>query len=139
MQIVIGLICGIVFGAGLAVSDMINPARVLNFLDLAGHWDPTLAFVMAGGLAVAGVGYRMVFRRSAPLFDAKFHLPVLTQIDARLLGGAALFGIGWGMAGFCPGPAIAALVTLNPKALLFVIAMAAGMLAAHRLRRVSPP
>jgi uncharacterized protein len=134
MPLVFSLLAGIIFGAGLTVSDMVNPARVLNFLDVAGHWDPTLMFVMAGGLAVTTLGYRWIFRRSAPLADDKFHLPARQQIDLPLVGGAALFGVGWGLAGICPGPALADLVTLQPKVLLFVVAMLVGMLAASVLR-----
>ena len=113
---------------------MVNPARVLNFLDVAGHWDPTLIFVMAGGLAVTTLGYRLIFRRSSPVADDSFHLPMQRQIDLPLVGGAALFGVGWGLAGICPGPALADLVTLEPKVLLFVAAMLVGMIAASVLR-----
>ena len=109
---------------------MVNPARVLDFLDFAGSWDPTLIFVMAGGLAVTTIGYKLIFRRSSPVVDDKFHLPTQRQIDLSLVGGAALFGVGWGLAGICPGPAFADLATLEPKVLLFVAAMLAGMIAA---------
>jgi uncharacterized membrane protein YedE/YeeE len=139
MPLIFSLLAGVIFGAGLAISDMVNPARVLNFLDFAGHWDPTLIFVMAGGLAVTTLGYRLIFRRSAPLLDQKFHLPIRQQIDLPLIGGSALFGVGWGLAGICPGPAFADLVTLDPKILLFVAAMLVGMIAASALgRRVYP-
>lgn len=134
MPLIFALLTGIIFGAGLALSDMVNPARVLNFLDFAGNWDPTLMFVMAGGLAVTTLGYRLVFRRKAPVADSQFHLPTARQIDLPLVGGAALFGIGWGLAGICPGPAFADLVTLEPKVLLFVAAMLVGMVAASVLR-----
>jgi uncharacterized protein len=134
MSLVYSLLAGVIFGAGLAVSDMVNPARVLNFLDFAGHWDPTLMFVMAGGLGVAALGYRLVLRRSSPVLGEKFYLPAQQQIDLRLVGGSALFGIGWGLAGICPGPAFADLVTLQPKVLLFVAAMLVGMIAARILR-----
>lgn len=129
MPLIVSLLAGIIFGAGLAISDMVNPARVLNFLDLAGHWDPTLIFVMAGGLGVTALGYRLVFRRDSPVASEKFHLPTQQQIDFRLVGGSALFGVGWGLAGICPGPALADLVTLEPKVLAFVAAMLIGMLA----------
>ena len=134
MPIVFAILAGIIFGAGLTISDMVNPVRVLNFLDFAGSWDPTLIFVMAGGLVVTGVGYRLIFRRSAPLCDDQFNLPTQRQIDLSLVGGAALFGIGWGLAGICPGPAITDLGTLHPKVLLFVAAMLAGMIVASTLR-----
>ena len=103
MRILINLIAGILFGLGLLVSGMANPAKVLNFLDLAGMWDPSLAFVMAGAIAVTLPGYRLVFRRSAPLLSDRFRLPTSTAIDYRLILGAAVFGIGWGRSGFCPG------------------------------------
>ena len=128
MSLIFSLLAGIIFGAGLTVSDMVNPARVLNFLDLAGHWDPTLIFVIAGGLAVTALGYRLVFRREAPIASEKFQLPAQRQIDSRLIGGSALFGVGWGLAGICPGPALTDLVTLQPKVLVFVAAMLIGMI-----------
>ena len=134
MSMLFSLLAGIIFGAGLTLSDMVNPARVLNFLDVAGTWDPTLMFVMAGGLVVTTLGYRWVFRRSSPLADDKFHVPTRQQIDLPLVGGAALFGVGWGLAGICPGPAFTDLATLEPKVLLFVAAMLAGMIAAAVLR-----
>lgn len=134
MPLIFSLLAGAIFGAGLTVSDMVNPARVLNFLDVAGSWDPTLMFVMAGGLAVTTLGYKLIFRRSAPLVDARFHLPTQRQVDLPLVGGSALFGVGWGLAGICPGPAITDLVTLDPKIMLFVAAMMTGMIAAGVLR-----
>jgi uncharacterized protein len=138
MSVVFSLLAGVIFGAGLTLSDMVNPARVSNFLDFAGSWDPTLMFVMAGGLAVTTLGYKFIFRRSSPLVDEKFHLPTQRQIDLPLVGGAALFGVGWGLAGICPGPALADLVTLDPKVLAFVAAMLVGMIAASTWRyRVS--
>ncbi|MCP8940619.1 YeeE/YedE family protein [Alsobacter sp. SYSU M60028] len=130
MAAVISLLAGLVFGAGLAISGMIDPARVLGFFDVAGAWDPTLAFVMAGALAVTIPGYRLAFARRAPVAGRTFHVPTASAIDRPLLGGAALFGVGWGLAGFCPGPAIAALATLAPKVWLFVAAMLVGMAAA---------
>ena len=140
MPLIYSLLAGVIFGAGLTLSDMVNPARVLNFLDVAGHWDPTLMFVMAGGLAVTTLGYKWIFRRSSPVADDRFHLPTRRQIDLPLVGGAALFGVGWGLAGICPGPALADLVTLQPKVLLFVAAMLVGMIAASILRgRVYTP
>ena len=134
MSLLFSLAAGVLFGAGLSISDMVNPSRVLNFLDVAGSWDPTLAFVMAGALAVTALGYRLVFRRNAPLLDAKFHLPTQSQIDLPLVGGAALFGVGWGLAGMCPGPALTDLMTLEPKVLVFVAAMLVGMIAARLWR-----
>lgn len=128
------LIAGLVFGLGIAISGMGNPAKVLNFFDPFGTWDPSLAFVMGGALVTATIGYRLIFaRRSAPVLDTTFHLPTATAIDARLIGGSALFGIGWGITGFCPGGAIPALGFAPWPTALFLAAMAAGMILA-RLR-----
>ena len=118
---------GILFGAGLALSDMINPARVLAFLDVAGAWDPTLAFVMAGALVPTAVAFALRPRLSRPLFGSEFFVPENRSPDRRLLVGAALFGVGWGLVGFCPGPAIAALSSHLWQPWLFVAAMLAGM------------
>jgi uncharacterized membrane protein YedE/YeeE len=119
---------GILFGLGLAVSGMANPAKVLAFLDVAGAWDPTLAFVMMGALAVTTPGFHLVLKRSGPWFAGRFALPVKTDLEPRLILGAALFGVGWGLAGLCPGPAITALVTGHGGVYLFVAAMLAGAL-----------
>lgn len=121
-----GLLCGGVFGLGLGVSQMVDPRKVLGFLDVAGAWDPSLMFVMGGALLVAAIGYRLVLRRPAPRLAERFHLGAARVIDAPLLGGAALFGIGWGLAGYCPGPAIASLGFGNAEALWFLPAMVAG-------------
>ena len=133
------LIAGILFGIGMAVSGMTNTAKVQGFLDVFGAWDPTLAFVMGGGLAVASLGYRLVFRRSAPLFAETFSLPARTDIDTRLLLGAAIFGIGWGLVGYCPGPALAGLTYGYPQTLAFVPAMIVGLLLAHRVTATPSP
>lgn len=122
-----GFAAGILFGVGLTISGMISPAKVLAFLDVAGAWDPSLALVMAGALFATFIGYRLVLRRPAPLLAPSFSLPTGRAIDGRLIAGAAMFGAGWGLAGFCPGPAIAALVTGSLKAAAFVVAMAIGM------------
>jgi uncharacterized protein len=139
MRVIFSLLAGALFGVGLTVADMVNPARVLGFLDFAGSWDPTLAFVMAGALGVTIVGYRLALRRDAPLIGT-FDLPKRRRIDAPLVVGAAIFGVGWGLAGICPGPALADLVILEPKVLLFVIAMLAGMMCVwamhHRVAAV---
>jgi len=121
------LVVGILFGAGLALSDMINPARVLAFLDIAGAWDPTLAFVMAGALVPTAIAFALRPRFSRPLFGSEFFVPENRSTDRRLLLGAGLFGVGWGLVGFCPGPAIAALSLLLWQPWLFVAAMLAGM------------
>lgn len=122
------LFAGLLFGAGVTLSGMVNPTKVLNFMDIAGAWDPTLIFVMGTGLAVTFVGYRLVFARQRPLFAQTFSLPSSNRIDRRLVGGAILFGAGWGLTGFCPGPAVASLVFGYWQSALFVLAMAAGML-----------
>jgi uncharacterized membrane protein YedE/YeeE len=133
MKLILTYLIGLIFGLGIMISGMGNPAKVLNFFDVAGTWDPSLALVMAGALAVTFVGYRLVLSRpgaprSGPLFDQGFHLPTSRVIDLKLLGGAALFGIGWGIAGFCPGAALPALGTGTPDVLVFFTALAAGML-----------
>jgi uncharacterized membrane protein YedE/YeeE len=121
------LIAGTLFGGGLALGGMTNPARVRGFLDIFGAWDPTLAFVMGGAVIVMAIAWRFVPRMAAPLLDEHFHLPTRSDLTPRLIGGAALFGIGWGVAGLCPGPGIAALVIEPASAAIFVVAMLAGM------------
>jgi len=128
------LIAGLLFGLGLVVSGMVNPAKVLNFLDVAGNWDPTLAFVMGGALLVTIPGFRLILKREMPLLDGRFHLPERSDIDTPLVVGAILFGIGWGLGGFCPGPAVTALVTGFAPVFAFVAAMLAGSWLAARLR-----
>jgi uncharacterized membrane protein YedE/YeeE len=125
------LTAGSVFGAGLAVADMTNPAKVQNFLDLFGSWDPSLALVMGGALATTAVGYPLVRRRGAPWLAAGFALPTRRDVDAPLLVGATLFGVGWGLGGLCPGPALAGLLQGVAEIQLFVISMLAGV-AAYR-------
>ena len=121
------LLAGLVFGLGLIVSGMANPAKVLGFLDLAGAWDPSLALVMVGAIGVGVVAFFAARQRTVSLLGAKMKLPTARQIDRRLVSGSVLFGIGWGVAGFCPGPALVALGMGELKALLFVVAMLAGM------------
>lgn len=128
MKLVTAYLIGLVFGTGIALSGMIDPAKVLNFFDFAGSWDPSLAFVMGGALAVTALGYRLVLRNPAPILDDRFHLPKASAIDARLVGGAAVFGIGWGIAGFCPGGALPALGTGRIEVVVFVLALVAGIL-----------
>ena len=128
---------GLVFGLGIAVSGMIDPAKVMNFFDLAGSWDPSLAFVMFGGLAVAYPGYRFVFGRGKPVLADSFSLPDTRHIDFALVGGAALFGIGWGLSGFCPGGAIPALGLGRVEPILFLGGMVAGIAVARGLPRFS--
>ena len=124
---VASLLAGLVFGVGLVVSGMANPAKVLGFLDLAGAWDPSLALVMAGALAVGMVAFAVAGKRAVSFLGADMKLPAARAIDRRLIAGSALFGMGWGIAGFCPGPALVALGMGELKALVFVAAMVAGM------------
>lgn len=131
MRLASAFAIGLIFGLGIALSGMINPAKVLNFFDLAGTWDPSLAFVMAGALAVAVPGYRLVLRRPAPVMEHRFQLPDTRVIDRRLVLGSATFGVGWGIAGFCPGGALPALGTGEPGVYLFVASLIAGLLLAR--------
>jgi hypothetical protein len=131
------LLTGLLFGAGLALSDMVNPARVLGFLDIAGAWDPTLAFVMGGAVIVSALGYVVSRGMRTPLFEGKFFIPENRMLDGRLIIGSALFGIGWGLVGFCPGPAVAGLVFGLWQPWLFVAAMLVGMLL-HRVAAFVP-
>lgn len=128
---------GLIFGVGISMSGMANPAKVLNFFDIAGTWDPSLGFVMGGAVIVAFVGYRLVLRRDSPVYGPVFDIPTNRRIDAKLIGGSAVFGIGWGIAGFCPGGALPALGTLDPRVLLFVLALVAGIFAARGAMRVT--
>lgn len=127
-----GLVVGLLFGAGLALSDMINPARVLAFLDVAGNWDPSLAYVMGGALVPSAIAYWISRRMERPLMAREFRIPQNRVVEPQLLAGAAIFGIGWGLVGFCPGPAVAALGSGLLQPWLFVLAMLAGMIL-HRL------
>ena len=135
MPALASLLCGFIFGAGLVISRMVQTTKVLGFLDVfgipSGTWDPSLIVVMAAGLVVTGIGFALI-RPRTPIFAPKGFWPTATDIDRPLLAGAALFGIGWGLVGLCPGPAIADLATLSPGVFVFVIAMAIGM-AAHDL------
>ena len=137
MKPLIGLLCGLIFGAGLAMSGMTDTAKVLGFLDLFGQWVPDLAFVMGGAVLVTLVAFRFVLRRKAPLFNKKFFLPTSTVLDGKLLTGAAIFGIGWGVYGFCPGPALSAMVYLDNETFLFVGAMLVGMAVANQVGKAS--
>lgn len=134
LRILTAAAIGLVFGAGIAISGMANPAKVLNFFDIFGTWDPSLLLVMASALAVTLAGYRLVLRRPAPVLDLKFHLPASRDLDLPLVAGSAFFGIGWGIAGFCPGGAIPALGLGQAAPVLFVTAMIGGMLLANAAR-----
>ncbi|WP_224826475.1 DUF6691 family protein [Cognatishimia sp. MH4019] len=126
MKYLFALLTGLVFGTGIAISGMMDPAKVLNFFDIAGTWDLSLMFVMGGALVVTFIGYRLVWRRTQPLFEQRFQVPTSPLIDSRLIGGSALFGIGWGIAGFCPGAAIPALGTGRWEVALFLISVTGG-------------
>jgi uncharacterized membrane protein YedE/YeeE len=128
---VTALLSGLVFGLGLVISGMSNPAKIQNFLDIAGTWDPSLAFVMGGAVFVTSIGYRLILKQPAPKFAAAFAVPTRRDIDTPLIAGAALFGLGWGLGGFCPGPAWTALPLGDSGTLAFVPAMLAGMWAAR--------
>ncbi len=132
MKAIVGLLCGIVFGVGLAMSGMTDTAKVLGFLDVTGQWVPDLAFVMGGAVLVTLVAFRFVLKMQRPALNPRFHLPGTTVIDGRLLGGAAIFGIGWGVYGYCPGPALAALAYLDKQTAMFVVAMLVGMALANK-------
>ena len=127
------LTSGVLFGLGLVISQMVNPAKVIGFLDVAGNWDPTLAVVLASALAVTIPVFRWILKRPHPLLATSFALPLKTDLEPRLIGGAALFGVGWGLAGLCPGPAITGLVTGALPVVAFVLAMLAGALLYDRL------
>ena len=129
MKNLVTLISGLLFGFGLLLSGMANPAKVQNFLDLFGTWDPSLALVMGGAIAVTMPGFWLVIRRNKPFFNDVFHLPSRTDLDARLITGAAIFGVGWGLGCFCPGPAITALPLAVEGTLIFVATMLTGMAA----------
>jgi uncharacterized membrane protein YedE/YeeE len=136
-QILAALAAGLTFGLGLALSGMLDPARVRGFLDVAGAWDPSLAFVLAGAVGISALGYAVARRLRAPAFDHAFAIPTGQRIDRPLVLGAALFGIGWGLAGLCPGPAVAALSTGLLPVLIFVAAMLTGMVLHRGVTRPS--
>lgn len=139
MKNIVSLVAGILFGFGLALSQMTNPAKIIDFLDFSGNWDPTLALVLAGAVLVTLVSFRFILRRAHPVFDARFHLPTRHDIDGRLIAGAAIFGIGWGVAGLCPGPGVAAIAQGAWQPLVFVGGLALGMLAFRYARQPQPP
>jgi len=142
MKHIITYLIGLTFGIGITISGMGNPAKVLNFFDFAGTWDPSLAFVMAGGLIVTAIGYRIIFRNPTPVFELRYITPARNAIDAKLIGGAAIFGVGWGITGFCPGGALPVLGTGRTEVILFVAALILGILvtkAGIRLRQKSIP
>jgi uncharacterized membrane protein YedE/YeeE len=138
MGIIAPLICGLIFGTGLLISGMVQPAKVLGFLDILGAWDPSLAVVMAAALAVAVPGFTLARNRPRPVLTGQYFWPGKSDIDAPLVAGAGLFGVGWGLVGLCPGPALESLATLSPGVVVFVVAMACGMLV-HDIWQTSRP
>ncbi len=137
MRHLLTYLIGLIFGVGISMSGMANPAKVINFFDVAGSWDPSLALVMGGAVIVAFVGYKLVLSRPNPVYGPVFDIPANRWIDARLIGGSAVFGIGWGIAGFCPGGALPALGTLDPRVALFAVAMIGGLFAARAMMRLT--
>jgi len=133
MRLISTYMIGVVFGVGISISGMANPAKVLNFFDVAGTWDPSLAFVMGGALIVTFLGYRFVLRNLAPMMSPSFQLPTRRDLDLPLIGGSAFFGIGWGISGFCPGGALPAIGTGNVDVLIFVGALIGGIFAAKAI------
>jgi uncharacterized membrane protein YedE/YeeE len=133
-DILVGFIAGLIFGLGLCVSGLADPSIVQGFLDLAGDWNPTLLFVMGAGLTVTLMGYRLAFRQGHPLWSSRFNLPTATAIDTSLISGAVIFGIGWGLAGYCPGPAVVSLASGRTEVFVFVTAMVIGMIAVRWMR-----
>jgi uncharacterized protein len=131
MRIIAALCTGLVFGLGITVSGMINPSKVLNFFDVAGHWDPSLALVMASALIITAIGYRLAFARGAPIVSARFQLPTRKDIDLPLVAGSAVYGVGWGLIGYCPGGVVPALGLGRPEPWIFTAALVAGMAAAR--------
>ncbi len=130
---IISLISGLLFGFGLALSGMVSPSKVVGFLDLTGNWDPSLAFVMGGGVLVTVISFRYILKQPSPFFGKEFKLPTKTDLDKYLISGAVLFGLGWGLGGLCPGPALSSLAYGNPKIFAFVGAMVGGILIAKAL------
>ncbi len=135
IRALLAFVCGLVFGTGLIVSQMSNPARIIAFLDVSGQWDPSLVFVMAGAVGVFALGYRLALARTAPLFGGKFVLPEKVDLDKALLSGSLLFGIGWGVAGLCPGPAVVGIGFAEPRVWIFTASMVAGMALVRLIRQ----
>ncbi|MEG3081938.1 DUF6691 family protein [Halomonas sp. 5021] len=133
MKTLVGYIAGLLFGLGLTISGMTDPARVLGFLDIAGAWDPTLMFVLGGAVITNFIGYRLVLRRPRPVFGERFQLPTRQDLDIRLIGGASLFGIGWGLSGYCPGPAFASISGLSAPLFAMLVTMVMGWFMARAI------
>jgi uncharacterized membrane protein YedE/YeeE len=139
IAVIASFACGLIFGFGLWISGMTDPQKVLGFLDVSGRWDPTLAFVMAGAAGVAAAGFAVARLLRTPLLAPQSLWPARKHVDAPLIGGAVLFGIGWGLAGVCPGPALVNLGTLSPRVAVFAAAMVLGILLHGAWRRLGPP
>ncbi|MDG1030676.1 MAG: YeeE/YedE family protein [Alphaproteobacteria bacterium] len=135
MQIIMALISGVVFGVGLTIAGMLDPSKISGFLNIFGLWDPSLAFVMAGGVAINAAGHRLIMKQSAPLFALRFSLPSLTSIDRPLLLGSAIFGIGWGVSGLCPGPVLGNLLLIPEKMGLFAAIVCGGLWVGRALKQ----
>ena len=133
MRLPVSFAVGLIFGLGISISGMANPAKVINFFDIAGTWDPSLAFVMGGALVSTFFGYRWVLKRNKPLLEDDFGLPTSSDLDLRLIGGSIVFGVGWGIAGFCPGGALPALGTGNLMVVLFVVSLIGGIVVTRLL------
>ncbi|WP_027962246.1 DUF6691 family protein [Halomonas halodenitrificans] len=133
MKTLMGYIAGLLFGLGVGISGMTDPSRVLGFLDIAGAWDPTLMFVLGGAVVTNFIGYRLTFRRAGPIYGKAFQLPGRQDLDGRLIGGSVLFGIGWGLSGYCPGPALASVGGLTAPLAAMLIAMSAGWFLARAI------
>ncbi len=130
------LLAGTVFGVGLTLSGMVDPNKVVNFLDITGNWDPSLMFVLGGAVITTTIAYRFIFAQDKPLFDEDFHLPTLLKIDSKLLSGSIMFGIGWGLIGYCPGPAVASIGFRPEEPLIVVASMLVGMLLFRTIARL---
>lgn len=140
MKEISAFIAGLLFSLGLILSGMTNPANIINFLDITGNWNPALAFVLMAAVVVTGIGYQLVWKRITPLYEASFSVPTSRILDKRLIIGSALFGIGWGLVGLCPGPAMASLLTANwLKILVFLVAMVGGTLLQRQVKAVIVP
>lgn len=139
MRLLTAYLIGLIFGLGIVISGMANPAKVLNFFDIAGSWDPSLMFVMGGALATTAIGYWLVLSLASPLIADDFHLPTANRLDTRLISGSAIFGIGWGIAGFCPGGALPALGTGKLEVFTFVLAVIAGLMVTRFVLHLFDP
>lgn len=137
MKLITTYLIGLIFGFGISISGMINPAKVLNFFDIAGTWDPSLMFVMGGALITTFVGYRLIFCRQVPILGEVFNLPSSQTVDSRLIAGSAVFGVGWGIAGFCPGGALPALGTGQSQVFIYAAALVAGIFIAKFLQSIT--